>query len=81
MKLRVKDRHQLERILTEMKEAQAFLLHDDTAVMCATRMGSADVFTAAYYPEKRYQSIDKQIGSKLCHLWTAIETFEKALAA
>lgn len=79
MKLRKKDRVVLEQVLMDAKEGVGFLNRADTAVMIETRLTSQDVFTSPYYPEKRYASICKEIGTKLCSLHTAVSTLEKAL--
>ena len=78
-KLLKRDRRELETILSNAKTGMRFLIQERVAVMVESSLGSSDVFTAPYYPGKRYNSINKHMGSDLCALWTAVQSLEKFL--
>ena len=79
MKLRVKDRLRLERINVDLKDGLAFLQAENVAIMVESTMTSSDMFTAPYYPHKKYADIDKEIGSKFCVLVDAVRKLDAAL--
>ncbi len=78
--MRKKDRAELERIAANLKRGIDFVMSPRTALMIETTMQSTDVFTADYYPGKRYASIAKDIGSEFVLAVTALRDLQRLLA-
>ena len=72
-KLTKKQLSALRQVEMALERGALFLREDRTAVMRSTSMGSADVFTAPYYPGKSYASIQKEAGSDLVGVFSALE--------
>lgn len=80
MPMRKKDRQALERIAANLKRGLDYVMSPRTALMMETTMQSTDVFTAPYYPDKRYAKIAKDIGSEFVLALTALKDLQTLLA-
>jgi len=78
MKLTKKDRARLSGILADLKEAQNFI-RLDRVLVCTRRSGQITTLDFANKSGEFCCSIDKEIGSKLAHLHTAVGKLESIL--
>jgi hypothetical protein len=79
IKARKHDIAQLERISSELNHGLELLMSDKYQIMTHSKLSSTDVFTASFYPNERYNKIQKQYGNELCCMWTAIRDLNKML--
>jgi hypothetical protein len=78
MKLLVKDRKQLLRILDCLKRSRAYLMQPDTLV-CRRKGMKTTTLDFTNEQNECCVSVDKEIGSELALLWTAIGSLCMAL--
>ena len=76
MKATLKLTRRLYAIQQDLDAGFAFLMEEHTAIMQECGLTSTDVFTAPFYPGKKYTPINKEIGSVLCRLQTGIKSLE-----
>ena len=79
MKLRVKDRKELNYILSKARIGLDFLNSDRVAIMVKSNLSSSDMFRSSYYPNDSYTRITKEIGSDFVSLHAAIIKLEEML--
>lgn len=73
-----REERELASIVGKLTRGVEFLMRKDVAVMRKTGMQSADCFTSAMSPD-RYSSIDKEIGSELVFIASALADLRKML--
>jgi len=71
--------NKLDSILSDLDQGIKFLLEEKTTVLRESTRQSDDFFSSAFYPNKKYYQIDKEIGSRLCYLYTAKATLTQLL--
>lgn len=79
MKLIKRDRKNLFRILDNLERAQSFLMSPDTLV-CIERKQATTTLDYINAKGEVCYSIDKEIGSELALLHTAVDQLRKSLA-
>ena len=81
MKLTNKNRRRLESIRDTLARGVHYLGQPDVAVMVRAGLTSCDAFTSEYpeYQGQRFFKINKEVGSELCLIYTALHNLEQAL--
>ncbi len=81
IKARKHDIAKLENISSTLNHGLDLLMSDKYQLMTPSTLTSSDVFTASYYPNERYNKIQKQYGHELCCMFTAIRDLQKLLSS
>ena len=83
MKLTNKNRRRLESIRDTLARGVNYLMQPDVAVaLRRDNMQSTNAFTSEYpdYKGQKFVHVDKEIGSELCLIYSALHKLEQALA-
>jgi hypothetical protein len=79
IKARKRDIEQLNAISLDLLRGLNTLMSDRYELASPTSGTSTDIFTAPYYPDKRYAIINKHIGHELVPMFTAINRLHNLL--